>query len=158
MQYEFKIYCQHFLKWHHITRKNKKMHLKQKNVASCTQDKSYPGQVARRQLFTDYDSSIEYISIARNFRHDGHHNQGANFVETILSCVRKCRWQFYLQSNMGHWYLIKSQLVSSQATVKCGLLSVNLSLIIWIIDERHTKDRVNPLSRSRILKFITMTS
>ena len=57
------------------------MHLKQKNVASCTQDKSYPGQVARRQLFTDYDSSIEYISIARNFRHDGHHNQGANFVK-----------------------------------------------------------------------------
>ena len=57
---------------------------------TCTQDvprtsriqnKSYAWQAWHEQLLTDYDNSIEYLSIVRNFRHDGHHNQCVNFVK-----------------------------------------------------------------------------
>ena len=39
-----------------------------------THDKSYPGQAWDEQSSRNYDKSIEYLSIARNFHHDGRHN------------------------------------------------------------------------------------
>ena len=36
--------------------------------------KSYPWQVWHEQLSSDYDNSIEYLSIARNFHQDGRHD------------------------------------------------------------------------------------
>ena len=62
-----------------------------KSYPRCTQDNSYPGQVVRMTSLTwtiihrlsDYDNSIEYLSIARHFRDDSHHNQCVNFVEGV---------------------------------------------------------------------------
>ena len=62
------------------------------------QDMSYAWHAWHEQLFTDYENSIEYLLIVRNFRHDGHHNPGVDLVKRFYR-ASKIVYQFQAGNN-----------------------------------------------------------